>query len=123
MKVQFATYDLITEDNNIYSSAKIPDEYHQTWHYVYFSYSHSSKSAVGGIRYGDANWEVETFNNINHNDRADIKELKFYLGSSDSSKFQSINGYFYNAALYTNKGSLKTASETVVYSLGLTQSA
>lgn len=53
MKVQFATYDLNTADNNVYESVKIPDAFHQTWHYVYFSYSHADAKAVGGLRYAD----------------------------------------------------------------------
>lgn len=68
MKVQFATYDLNTADNNVYESVKIPDEYHQTWHYVYFSYSHESAQATGGIRYADGqDWLIESFNNVVHN--------------------------------------------------------
>jgi hypothetical protein len=76
MKVQFATYDLITEDNNVYSSSKIADEYHQTWHYVYFSYSHKEKKAVAAIKQnGDTPFITREFSNVNHHDIKDIKKL------------------------------------------------
>lgn len=32
--------------------------------------------------------------------------LTFYLGSSDSTEFLSINGYFYSPRLYVNQGQL-----------------
>jgi hypothetical protein len=56
MKVQFATYDLMAASNNVYESVKIEDEYHQTWHYVYYSYSHADGKAVGALSADMSSW-------------------------------------------------------------------
>jgi len=103
MKVQFATYsvDSATASNNVYDSVKIEDEYHQTWHYVYYSYSHADGKAIGALSADMSTWSIEEFA-VKHNDKGDMNGLKFFLGTSDAAQFPSINGYFYAPKLYTN---------------------
>jgi hypothetical protein len=57
---------------------------------------------VASIKFNtDTYTEMITMTNIYHKDKADMNGLTFYLGSSDTTQFSSINGYFYAPKLYT----------------------
>jgi hypothetical protein len=102
MRVQFGTYDLATEDPNVYDSIKVADDYHQQWYYVYVSYSYALKQVVASIKGGDSNsFALKTFDNIEHNAPENMAGLKFFLGTS-SSLFSGINGYYYSPRLFTD---------------------
>jgi hypothetical protein len=42
-----------------------------------------------------------------------MKALKFFLGSSNVNEFGAINGYFYNARVYSTAGSFKADGKSV----------
>jgi len=89
---------------------KIADKFHQQWHYIYFSYSHAMKTAVSAIKPTvDSQWVIKEFEGIHHKDVQDMNGLSFFLGSSNPGQFKGINGYFFNARIYTSnafKGSV-----------------
>jgi hypothetical protein len=48
-----------------------------------------------------------------------LNGLKFFLGSSNSNHFNAINGYFYNARVYSTAGAFKGSASAVADYFGL----
>lgn len=68
----------------------------------------------------DTYTEMVTMTNIIHKDKNDMNGLTFYLGSSDTTQFSSINGYFYAPKLYTTQGEFVADTSNVMFFMAMT---
>jgi len=59
----------------------------------------------------ESEWIMKDFDSIHHNDVSAMNSLSFFLGSSAPSAFHGINGYFFNARVYTQNSFKSSAPE------------